>query len=75
MVVDGLTQYKIEAIIYDTESDTLTELTLGPNHDEEALETSFRELKEGLSDKRNVIESRKDELERGTTERDEEYYQ
>lgn len=74
MVVDGLTEYKIEATMYDKESDALIQLTVGPTHDEETLETSFQELREGLGENRDIIESRKDEITRGDTERDEEYY-
>lgn len=74
MVVDGLTEYKIEARIYDKGSDTIIQLTVGPTHDEETLETSFKELEQGLGDGRDVIESRKDEVTRGDTERDEKYY-
>ena len=73
-MVDGITVFKIEATVYDEETEQLLDITIGPTHDRDSLRRVKSSFEDGLREDQEVIEYRRDTITRGTTERSDKYY-
>ena len=75
MVVDNLTVHQTKLALYHKGEDNIIDISIGPTHNEEALEDVVEQIEESTDEEEIVlIEKRTDDIVRGETERNEEFY-